>query len=154
MVQLNASSIQKMLRRQCGVPAFSSRPALATRGTMHCTRFPNVERDWLPFGSDSDTAAYVAMTSSHSPTKIPMEREEGMLVRLSSLGGKRSTERAGASFDGVRINRVLRNLPNWRRRRDLNPRDPFGPNGFQDRRFQPLTHSSVSDYNWQLRSVG
>src|SRR5690242_13720666 len=30
----------------------------------------------------------------------------------------------------------------WRRRRDLNPRDPFGSNGFQDRRFQPLTHSS------------
>ena len=35
----------------------------------------------------------------------------------------------------------------WRRRRDLNPRDPFGPNGFQDRRFQPLTHSSVSNSN-------
>jgi hypothetical protein len=37
----------------------------------------------------------------------------------------------------------------WRRRRDSNPRDPFGPNGFQDRRFQPLTHSSVSKYNLQ-----
>jgi hypothetical protein len=35
----------------------------------------------------------------------------------------------------------------WRRRRDSNPRDPFGSNGFQDRRFQPLTHSSVSKYN-------
>ena len=33
----------------------------------------------------------------------------------------------------------------WRRRRDSNPRDPFGSNGFQDRRFQPLTHSSVSN---------
>jgi hypothetical protein len=29
----------------------------------------------------------------------------------------------------------------------LNPRDPFGPNGFQDRRFQPLTHSSETKYN-------
>ena len=29
----------------------------------------------------------------------------------------------------------------------MNPRDPFGPNGFQDRRFQPLTHSSASNYN-------
>src|SRR5712664_1834433 len=28
-------------------------------------------------------------------------------------------------------------------RRDANPRDPFGPNGFQDRRIQPLCHSSV-----------
>ena len=35
----------------------------------------------------------------------------------------------------------------WRRRRDSNPRDPFGPNGFQDRRFQPLTHSSVFNSN-------
>ena len=31
----------------------------------------------------------------------------------------------------------------WRRRGDSNPRDPFEPNGFQDRRFQPLTHSSA-----------
>jgi hypothetical protein len=31
----------------------------------------------------------------------------------------------------------------WRRRRDSNPRDPFRSNGFQDRRFQPLTHSSA-----------
>ena len=37
----------------------------------------------------------------------------------------------------------------WRRRRDSNPRDPFGSNGFQDRRFQPLTHSSV-DYSTLL----
>ena len=36
---------------------------------------------------------------------------------------------------------------NWRRRRDSNPRDPFESNGFQDRRFQPLTHSSVFNSN-------
>src|SRR5467141_4094387 len=41
-----------------------------------------------------------------------------------------------------------------RRRRDLNPRDPFEPNGFQDRRFQPLTHSSVFKYNWQQLLAG
>src|ERR1700759_5281999 len=35
----------------------------------------------------------------------------------------------------------------WRRRRDSNPRDPFGSNGFQDRRFQPLTHSSAFDFS-------
>ena len=34
-------------------------------------------------------------------------------------------------------------MTRWRRRRDSNPRDPFGSNGFQDRRFQPLTHSSA-----------
>ena len=31
----------------------------------------------------------------------------------------------------------------WRRERDSNPRYPFGHNGFQDRRFQPLTHPSA-----------
>ena len=35
----------------------------------------------------------------------------------------------------------------WRRGGDSNPRDPFGPNGFQDRRFQPLTHPSGFDFN-------
>jgi hypothetical protein len=30
----------------------------------------------------------------------------------------------------------------WRRGWDSNPRGPFEPNGFQDRRFQPLTHPS------------
>ena len=32
----------------------------------------------------------------------------------------------------------------WRREGDSNPRAPFGANGFQDRRFQPLTHPSAS----------
>ena len=35
-------------------------------------------------------------------------------------------------------------MTEWRRGWDSNPRDPFGPNGFQDRRFQPLTHPSGS----------
>ena len=30
----------------------------------------------------------------------------------------------------------------WRRGWDSNPRGPFEPSGFQDRRFQPLTHPS------------
>ena len=42
----------------------------------------------------------------------------------------------------------------WRRGRDSNPRDPFGPNGFQDRRFQPLTHPSFFNYNQLLHLVG
>src|SRR4051812_31793275 len=32
---------------------------------------------------------------------------------------------------------------NWRRERDSNPRYPFGYNGFQDRRHQPLGHPSA-----------
>src|ERR1700732_5622312 len=42
----------------------------------------------------------------------------------------------------------------WRRGGDSNPRDPFGPNGFQDRRFQPLTHLSVFDFNALRRLEG
>src|ERR1700752_2455909 len=33
----------------------------------------------------------------------------------------------------------------WRRGWDSNPRDPFGPNGFQDRRSQPLSYPSWFD---------
>ena len=37
-------------------------------------------------------------------------------------------------------------LRRWRRERDSNPRAPFEANGFQDRRFQPLTHPSSITY--------
>ena len=33
-------------------------------------------------------------------------------------------------------------IKEWRRKRDSNPRASYPANGFQDRRFQPLTHSS------------
>ena len=42
--------------------------------------------------------------------------------------------------------RASQRFSNWRRERDSNPRAPFSANGFQDRRFQPLTHPSGS---WQ-----
>ena len=43
----------------------------------------------------------------------------------------------------VKLKGIERNIKTgWRRGWDSNPRDPFGPNGFQDRRFQPLTHPS------------
>jgi hypothetical protein len=42
---------------------------------------------------------------------------------------------------------------NWRRRRDLNPRDPFESNGFQDRRIQPLCHSSTRENSIFLESA-
>src|SRR5262249_10275952 len=35
----------------------------------------------------------------------------------------------------------------WRRERDSNPRAPFEANGFQDRRFQPLTHPSILKFS-------
>ena len=32
----------------------------------------------------------------------------------------------------------------WRRKRDSNPRASYPANGFQDRRLQPLGHSSIT----------
>src|ERR1700733_1283298 len=90
-MQLNASNIQKMLRRQCGVPAFNNRKALATSGTAHCTRFPNVDRGWLPGGKRNDMAPYVASVSSHTDSSATMEREEVISLLETSLGGKRAT---------------------------------------------------------------
>src|ERR1700691_5311886 len=50
--------------------------------------------------------------------------EFGRLYRRPDLGGL-----------------IIRTL--WRRERDSNPRYPFRHNGFQDRRYQPLTHPSA-----------
>ena len=95
-----------MLRRQWGVPAFSSRKALATSGTIHCTKFPKVESDWLPRGNTNDMAAYVAMVSSHTDRNVKMEREEYILVLQTSLGGKPAKGPRGFPLYGLRITRI------------------------------------------------
>ena len=62
---------------------------------------------------------------------------------LEAVSGR---ERSGSPLTKSRAGRGT--SPNtWRRRRDSNPRGPFEPNGFQDRRLQPLGHSSVSNSN-------
>ena len=51
----------------------------------------------------------------------------------------------GFSVNSSRLRRVvlgLRDRPLWRRKRDSNPRVSHPTNGFQDRRLQPLGHSS------------
>ena len=40
----------------------------------------------------------------------------------------------------------------WRRGRDSNPRRPCDLNGFQGRRFQPLTHLSIKNLNLSFTS--
>src|SRR6266446_10259797 len=80
-----------------------------------------------------------------------------MGLRPSIVVAKGAFRRERSTPNGVRINEKRQfgaeigkfALPEsdkrWRRRGDSNPRDPFESNGFQDRRFQPLTHSSVSN---------
>src|SRR5271170_3684888 len=92
-----------MLRRQCGVPALSSRPALAISGTTHCTKSAKVTRDELSRGSAKDAAAYVATIKSHRDRNTQSEREDDMLVLVSSLGGKRAVGVYVWSSDGLRI---------------------------------------------------
>ena len=64
---------------------------------------------------------------------------------------KRRAARRGFTGFSARFGHPRKNRPAtfcetnqeiWRRKRDSNPRAPFDANGFQDRRFQPLTHSS------------
>src|SRR5260370_25763309 len=89
-----------------------------------------------------------------------------MGLRPSIVVAKGASRRECSTPNGVRINEkgqcgaeigkfaLLGSDKRWRRRRDSNPRDPFESNGFQDRRFQPLTHSSVSNYNLQQHLAG
>src|SRR5690348_5020258 len=66
-------------------------------------------------------------------------------VRLGQPLCPESVKYVSGTFCKVCLRTVHRGK--WRRRRDSNPRYPFGYNGFQDRRFQPLTHSSVSNFS-------
>src|SRR6185437_3145317 len=53
---------------------------------------------------------------------------------------QRSRASRNLARSGMKEQRARRT--NWRRKRDSNPRVPSGTNGFQDRRLQPLGHSS------------
>src|SRR3954463_4460567 len=59
-----------------------------------------------------------------------------------SIGGRRQNPYRMASKFGAG---VRESEDEWRRKRDSNPRASFPANGFQDRRFQPLTHSSTHE---------
>ncbi len=80
-------------------------------------------------------------------------------MRPSIVVAKGASRRERSTPNGVRINEkgqfgaeigkfaLPESDKRWRRRRDSNPRDPFESNGFQDRRFQPLTHSSGCNFS-------
>ena len=61
-------------------------------------------------------------------------REPFQELGLSNSGSDRNLNGFGPSGP---------NSDNWRRKRDSNPRASYPANGFQDRRLQPLGHSSV-----------
>jgi hypothetical protein len=78
-------------------------------------------RHWL-------TATALHPAASHTPDKTNKHKYS----ELTGIGKPLSHDRAQRrALSGV-----------WRRERDSNPRAPYEANGFQDRRFQPLTHPS------------
>jgi hypothetical protein len=72
---------------------------LAMRGTRHCTKFPKVERDWLPCGSENETVAYTVSSSSHAATSHTIFLEEGIYVS-SSLRNHGATEHTHSPVQG------------------------------------------------------
>ena len=65
--------------------------------------------------------------------------ERGSLVEvLAGIAGKLGTLSISKLL-------IIKYLTRWRRERDSNPRYPFRYNGFQDRRYQPLTHPSAGE---------
>jgi hypothetical protein len=63
--------------------------------------------------------------------------------RGTEKGSVNSCPLCGKVQVSARMAGTGRNLKTgWRRGWDSNPRDPFGPNGFQDRRSQPLSYPS------------
>jgi hypothetical protein len=56
----------------------------------------------------------------------------------------------GAELNGQKWTSMEKN---WRRERDSNPRYPFRHNGFQDRRYQPLTHPSAGENSTGFTSL-
>ena len=82
----------------------------------------------LPFGSGEMQRLYFAFENCGqvNPVGVPRSRQLGREVMGSAE--IRGPERKLTTV--------------WRRGWDSNPRDPFGPNGFQDRRSQPLSYPS------------
>jgi hypothetical protein len=76
-------------------------------------------------------------------TRRAANRDKLKWLPWRAVGRKRLERRTANESKAYEIaNQALETLI-WRRKRDSNPRTSYPVNGFQDRRFQPLTHSSV-----------
>jgi hypothetical protein len=73
---------------------------------------------------------------------------ENALQCLSDLNTCEFARKTAELLEFLSIWLIIKTL--WRRERDSNPRYPFRHNGFQDRRYQPLTHPSAP---WELSSI-
>jgi hypothetical protein len=77
----------------------------------------------------------------------PAKQRLALLFRSDGKVGRIARKGSTSSNRG---NNLLVILTLWRRERDSNPRYPFEHNGFQDRRFQPLTHPSAAVTRFRL----
>jgi hypothetical protein len=69
----------------------------------------------------------------------------------SELSTRKFALKVAGSSKSLYKSMILKTL--WRRERDSNPRYPFRHNGFQDRRYQPLTHPSAAGRLLSLYSL-
>src|SRR5580704_10142897 len=99
-----ASSIQKRFLRQCGVPAFSRRPAFARSGTIHCVKSPNAVSVWLPLGRTSEAPAYATRKNSQIPAMRTIVLEEDISSGKAILEGRSAEGGAAFSTPYVSIN--------------------------------------------------
>src|SRR5579872_6583649 len=105
-----------------GFPVFEAWREIIAETLPAAARTKSIRSIRVPVGATNESGL-LEFTEPGFPALIPYSSNNS-----SAIGYKK------------RVGRSLRRK--WRRRRDSNPRDPCGPNGFQDRPFRPLTHSS------------
>ena len=94
------------------------------------------ERLWR---RERDSRRRLAPPSARAALRASLENAPRFLSSAPSQGSNPSP----AAEKSPHPKRTQARHPPWRRERDSNPRDAHAPNGFQDRRIQPLCHLSV-----------
>jgi hypothetical protein len=97
-------------------------------------------RDSCPLATSRrrDAARVKPAPSSHDRATATRAVTDGIRARGGEPQARRRAPEARALQPRPSVARE------WRRERDSNPRYPFGYNGFQDRRHQPLGHPSAA----------
>ena len=80
-------------------------------------------------------------------TKLTIQKIAGILRPLAPFLRDRGRNCSANSLqlEAISYKSIYNNKIWWRRKRDSNPRASHPANGFQDRRLQPLGHSSIHD---------
>ena len=97
------------------------------------------ERLWRRERGSRHRFAPPSAAAARAALRASLENAPPFLSSAPSQGSNPSP----AAEKSPRPKRTQARYSLWRRERDSNPRDAHAPNGFQDRRIQPLCHLSV-----------